>query len=61
MTRKRHRMSDEQEAAEVAAAAASALEPPLMRMVSETLEPIQGLLWLEPGVQALAPQLPSID
>lgn len=44
-----------------AAAALSELQPPLVRMVSETLEPIEGLLWLEPGVQALAPQLPSID
>jgi len=44
-----------------AAAATTQFEPAMVRVVADTLEPIEGLLGLEPGVQAVAAELPSID
>ncbi len=44
-----------------AAAAATAFEPTMVRIAADALEPIEGLLSLEPGVQVLIPELPRID
>jgi len=44
-----------------ASVVAAELEPPIVRMVADTLEPLQDMLSLEPGVQVLAPDLPRIE